>query len=269
MSRVTTFAIVGWGRIGRRVASRLRKDANAPRLVGYLVRPHQLAAADAELGPGLASDRLDDLIARKPDVVVESASPAALAELGPRLLAAGADVMPLSLAAFADRAVEARLTAAAEAGPGRMEIPAGAVGSLGFLAAAREDALTDVLVRAAYPPSRLRGTKADGMADLAAVTARQVIFRGSVRELADGFPRRVNVTVAVALAGLGLDRTRAELVADPALTQAAFEIEATAGPGAARLAIGPRDVPLGADPVDYTTFSVIRLLRRRMARVMV
>jgi aspartate dehydrogenase len=266
---MTTFGIVGWGRIGRRIASRLANDRNAPKLCAYLVRPHQRDEAEAELGPGLACDRVDELIARRPDVVVESASPPALADLAPHLLGTGIDVIPLSLAAFADPAVEAEVLAAARAGPGRLEIPAGAVGSLGFLAAAREDALSDVLIRAAYPPARLLGTKAEGMADVAAITSRQVIFSGSVRELAAGFPRRVNVTVAVALAGLGLDRTRAELVADPALTQATFDVELRAGPGDARLSIGPRDVPLGADPVDYTTFSVIRLLRRRVARVMV
>jgi hypothetical protein len=46
---------------------------------------------------------------------------------------------------------------------------------------------------------------------------------------------------------------------------ATFEVEASAAPGAVTLRVGGRDAPVEADPIDYTTFSVIRLLRRRQA----
>ena len=264
-----SFGIVGFGRIGRRIADRLAASPPAPDLVAYLVRPSQAHEARSAYGAERVVTDAEAFIARRPAVAVEAASASTLAALGPGLLAAGIDLVPLSLAALADRDVEARLMAAAAAGPGRLEIPAGAVASLGFLAAAREDALSSVVVRAAYPVARLRGTRAESMADLASLDWRQVIFSGSVRDLATDFPQRVNVTVAVALAGLGLDRTRAELIADPALNQAEFEIATKAGPGDITLRVGPRDVPAGADPVDYTAFSVMRLLRRRVAPVLI
>ena len=91
--------------------------------------------------------------------------------------------------------------------------------------------------------------------------------RGSGRELAADFTNNLNTSVGVALAGIGLDRTEAELVADPALTETAHELEIHAAPGNAVLKLGGRDVPPDGDPVDYTTFSLIRVLRRRDARV--
>ena len=57
----------------------------------------------------------------------------------------------------------------------------------------------------------------------------------------------------------------AELLADPGITQARFEVEAEAGPGAVTFRVSGRDAPVGADPVDYTAFSLMRLLRRRQA----
>jgi len=108
---------------------------------------------------------------------------------------------------------------------------------------------------------------ADTLADLGAIEARQVFFRGSVREVARHFPDNLNTSVGVALAGLGLDRTEAELVADPAISQTAHELEIHAAPGNAVLRLGGRDVPPDGDPIDYTTFSLLRLLRRRTARV--
>ena len=43
------------------------------------------------------------------------------------------------------------------------------------------------------------------------------IFDGSAREGARGFPANVNVAAALSLAGIGPDRTRLEIWADPAL----------------------------------------------------
>lgn len=177
--------------------------------------------------------------------------------------------MPLSLSAFADPGAERRLTEAAEAGPGRLEIPAGAIGSIGVLRAAREHGLESVVFRAANGPLAWSRTAASGMIDLHGATSPVVFFRGSVRDVARLFPRNVNVSVGVALAGLGLDRTTAELTVDPMLTQARFEAEAIAGPGRALIRVNGPGRPTLADPVDYTTFSVLRLLLRRDARIMI
>ena len=195
--------------------------------------------------------------------------PPALAELAPRVLAAGADLVPLSLAALADRDVERRLSAAAVAGPGRLELAAGAAAGLDFLATAREGGLRQVIFRAAYPASRWIGTPADASLDLAQLKRRTGFFRGSAREAARLYPRHLNLCVGVALAGLGLDATIVELFADPALRQASFEVEAAAASGDILLQIGPSDAPEGADPADHTAFSVVRLLRRRSAVIAV
>jgi len=255
--------IIGWGRIGRRIATRLRDRPGAPRLVAVLVRPGQ-EAPDAPACSSLAA-----FMQAAPDVVVECASAAALLACGPRLLAAGIDVMPLSLSAFAEPENEALLTQAASAGPGRLEIPAGAMGSIGFLAAAREEGLRHVLFRAANGPVAWGRTAARDMLDLEAVSAPTVFLRAPVRAVARLFPRSLNVSVGVALAGLGLDATQAELTVDPALSQARFEVEASAGPGLAVMRVHGPGRPPGADPVDYTTFSVLRLLLRREARIMI
>jgi len=263
------FAIIGLGRIGQRILQRLPGTPHAPDLAGVLVREDAREAAESLVGAERVFTCLQDLVATRPDVVVECAGAGALMELGPVVLASGADLMPLSLAALADPGFEATIMAAAATGPGRLDIVAGAMGSVEFLAAAREDRLDDVLFRAAYPPLRWRGTPAEAMIDLDRVTAPAVFLSTSVREAVRLFPRHINVAVGVAIAGLGLDRTRCELVADPALTQATFEIQTFAGPGPVHLTVAGRDAPLGADPVDYTTFTVIHRLRRRQSRVMV
>lgn len=260
------YGIIGFGRIGQRIAARLR-GPDAPELAAVLVRPEQALAARAACGEAAVCLDLDAFLAQRPDVAVECASAASLAAHGPALLAAGIDLVPLSLTAFADPEVEARLRSASVAGPGRIELAAGAMATIDFLATAREDSLQRVVFRAAYPPARWRGTPAETMIDLDRVDGRELFFRGTARETARLFPRNLNVCVGVALAGLGLDETEVELLADASLRQAWFEVEALAAAGPVLLRVGPRDAAAGADPVDHTTFSVMAVLRRRRARV--
>lgn len=251
------YGLVGYGRIGQRLVQRL------PGAVAILVRPGESAAS-----AGAAACRsLDVLLDLRPEVVVECASAGALAEIGPAVLAAGIDLVPLSLTALADPAIERRLLDAAEAGPGRLELAPGAIGTLDLLATAREEGLRRVVYRQLKSPAMWALTPAAALADLASIRGRTVFFRGSVREVARRLPNNLNTSVGVALAGLGLDATAVELVADPALSETAHELEITAAPGNAELVLGGRTVAPDGDPVDYTTFSLVRLLKRRAARV--
>ena len=251
MAAVMPYAIAGFGRIGRRLAARL------PGVVAVLARSPAVA------GVPVYTD-LDDLLRHRPRVVVECASREVLAAIGPAVLAAGCDLVPLSLTALADPEVEQRLLSAARRGPGRIEIAPGAIGTLDLLATAREDGLHRVVYRQLKSPSmwKLVGGTPPG---LEAIRERTVILRGTVRELARRFPDNLNTSVGVALAGLGLDRTEAELIADPVLSETAHELEIHAAPGNAVLALGGRTVPPDGDPIDYTTFSIMRLIKRRQA----
>jgi aspartate dehydrogenase len=243
---VIRYGIVGYGRIGQRLAARL------PGAVAILSR-----SSRTDLG---------SFLQERPQVVVECASRQALAEIGPALLAAGCDLLPLSLTALADPEVEQRLRLAAETGPGRIEIPPGAIGTLDLLAAAREDGLSRVVYRQLKSPAMWK-LIAGAPAGLDSIRERSVILRDNVRAVAQRFPDNLNTSVGVALAGLGLDRTEAELVADPALSETAHELEIHAAPGKAVLVLGGRTVPPDGDPADYTTLSVMRLLKRRDARL--
>jgi aspartate dehydrogenase len=260
---VIRYGIVGFGRIGRRLAERL------PGAVAILVRDSRAKEMASRFGNELVCTNLDAFIDCKPDVAVECASPQALTDHGPTLLAAGVDVVPLSLAALADRDVEQRLMSAAKAGPGRLEIAPGGIGTLDLVAAAREEGLRRVVYRQLKSPAMWQLTPAARLANLAQVRQRQVFYKGSVRDVVKHLPDHVNSSVGIALAGLGLDETEVELVADPMLLETAYELEVHAAPGTAMLRLGGREVTPGGDPADYTAFSLMRLLRRRVARVMI
>jgi len=262
--RLVKVGILGLGRIGTRLVRLIAAAGDGLQVAAILARretgdvPRELVCADWEA-----------FLDRRPDIVVECASRETLAAVGPRLLTTGIDLVPLSLTALCDPAVETALTQAAAHGPGRLEIPPGAIGTLDLLAAAREAGLASVVYRQSKSIAAWRVSPAARLVDLDAIAARSVFLAGSVREVAAKFPNNLNVSVGIALAGLGLDRTRVELVADPAATATTHTLEIVADPGTATLQIGGRTVAPGGDPADYTTYSLMRVLRRRVARVAV
>lgn len=262
-----SLGIIGFGPIGRRLAERFAGAGDGLRLAALLVRERQREEARRIAPDAAVCTDLDAFITVRPRVVVECASPATFAESAPKLLAAGSDIIPLSLGAFADPATEARLKEAAQRGPGRIEVPAGALGSIGFLAAGRENGLTSVKVTVGYPLQRWRKMGAERFAPVASFEEPTPFLEGSARQIALHFPGHLNVVTAAALAGLGLDETRVELVADPTASQAWIRIEAASSSGPVTLFVGGRDAPVEEDPLDYTTFSVMRLLRRRSAPI--
>ena len=94
------------------------------------------------------------------------------------------------------------------------------------------------------------------------------MFSGSAREAARGFPANLNVAVALALAGIGPDRTEVEVWADPTVTRNTHTIVVRSD--VADLTMTIENVPSENPRTGrITALSVIRLLRKRGARLRV
>jgi aspartate dehydrogenase len=87
------------------------------------------------------------------------------------------------------------------------------------------------------------------------------VFSGTAREAAAGFPANVNVVAALALAGIGADRTMIEIWADPQVTRNCHMIEVEAD--AARFTLSIENVPSENPKTGrITALSVIAALRK-------
>ena len=94
------------------------------------------------------------------------------------------------------------------------------------------------------------------------MTEPKRVFSGTAREAARGFPANVNVAAALALAGIGPDRTTIEIWADPTVTRNTHLIEVEAE--AARLTMQIENVPSAENPRTgrLTPLSVIAALKK-------
>jgi aspartate dehydrogenase len=166
---------------------------------------------------------LHSFASHRPDLVAEMAHPAVTRQFGERFLRE-TDYLPLSMTAFADEALQQRLLETAHAHGTCLFIPHGAVVGLENIFEGR-DLWQEVTMVMKKNPRNLDFSCAPQFQP-AQITKETVLYDGPTRPLCPLFPRNVNSHATVALAGIGFDRTRSVLIADPALDVSVIEITA-------------------------------------------
>jgi len=162
---------------------------------------------------------LPALLAERPEVVIEAASHEAVREFAKPLLKNGIPVIILSGGALCDDELRAKLEAAAAKYKALLYVPSGGIGGLDALKAACVAGADSVEIAVTKPPAAWRGIPyVEKMnLDLDHLTAPVTLFEGSARAGVPHFPANVNIAAALAMAGIGFDRTQLKVVADPAL----------------------------------------------------
>jgi len=252
--------LVGWGAIGRRVVQLLAERDAGIVLAGIAARTRPV-----ELPPGVPwLQQPDDLGAATPDLVVEAAGRDAVEPWGHAALRLARGFAVSSTSAFCDDGVLDRLVATAERHGSQILIPPGALAGVDALAAAAALPLDEVRHQIVKPPAAWRGTPAAGLVDLDRLTEATVFFTGSAREAAGRFPANANVAAIAALAGIGLDRTRVELVADPQATGNGHRLRATGAFGTLDIAIKNRPLATNPKSSEMAALSLVRLVENHV-----
>lgn len=233
-------ASLGYGAMARSLARSLAAGGSGLRLTGFYLPPH--IAAEKE--PGLVRwSEVRELIAARPDLVVECATHHAVRDTVPLLLEKGIDVVIVSIGALADPATVARLEEAARTGGAKAIAVSGAIGGLDVLRAARIAGLDRVTYVGRKPPAAWKDTPAEQLLDLNQLDRPTTFYEGSATAAARDYPKNTNVTAAVALAGVGFERTSVRLMADPAAPGNVHEVEASGAFGSFRIVLNNRPLP--------------------------
>ncbi len=139
-------------------------------------------------------------------LVVEAASQEAVDEYGESVLNSGRDLLVMSTGALLDGALRQRLYQAAWRADRKIFVPSGAIFGIDGLKAASLGRVKSVELVTRKPPKALglRGLK-----------KAKTVFSGSAEEAVKKFPRNINVSATISLAGTGGAKTTVKLVADP------------------------------------------------------
>lgn len=262
-------ALIGGGTIARLVLEHVRRgELGAFDVVALMGRPGAAPRGRAlarEFGVSYVEDR-KALIAARPQAVIEAASHEAVRQHLVALLEAGVGVVVLSAGALVDDALrEAAEQAAARTGS-LLFVPSGGIGGLDALKTACLAGVDEVSIQVAKPPAAWQGIayverhgfRLDGL------KSALTLFDGSAREGVPHFPQNVNIAAILSLAGVGADRTRLQVVADPALTLNTHTIRVSGRSG--RFTVVLENVPAPENPKTswlacYSALAALQALR--------
>jgi aspartate dehydrogenase len=251
--------IGGLGAVGLNVARRLEEGVPGLVLAAVAVRDRDKAKRNL---PGV-SERIpivaaEDL-AETCDIVIECLPPQLFRSVGLSVVDRGKIFMPLSVGQLLDNwdlVERAKQTGA------RILAPTGALLGLDAVRAAAEGTIHSVTMVTRKPPSGLEGAPylVERGISLKGIKAPTKIFDGSAREGARGFPANVNVAAALSLAGIGPDKTRLEIWADPMLSRNTHRIEVDADTARFSMAIEgiPSENPRTGRIVPLSVIAALR-----------
>lgn len=265
-------ALIGLGAIGARVLELLRSEpAHSCAVVAVLLRRQSATRTNSRYAASSALfvDDLPGLLARSPDLVVECAGHEAVDTCAAPILAAGIPLVLSSIGALAAPDREHRLRTAAANGRTQLILPAGAVAAIDWLAAAKLAGLHSVVYRSRKPPLAWLGTAAEQACPLGELTTAVCFYAGNAREAALAYPKNANVAATVALAGLGFDDTRVELIADPGAAGNGHEIEASGVTGRLQMSVLGLPDPDNPRTSMTTAFSVARAVLQRAGSIVI
>ena len=108
----------------------------------------------------------------------------------------------------------------------KIYVPSGAIVGLDNVKAAAVRSVEEVMLVTRKPPRSFEGAPfiEERKIDLSKISEETVLFEGSAREAVRLFPRNVNVSASLSLAGIGADRTRVRIIADPKADRITHEI---------------------------------------------
>ncbi|MCO6415117.1 aspartate dehydrogenase [Siccirubricoccus sp. KC 17139] len=260
MAGELTVAIGGLGAIGAHLARALDQGVEGLRLVAVAAGDQEKAKrtlAGFRAMPALVS--LPEL-AERADIVVEAAPAAVFEQIAEAAIARGRIFVPSSVGALLPRM---HLVVRARESGARIVVPTGALLGLDAVRAAAEGEVASVTIQTRKPPRGLEGAPylVENGIDVLSIATPTLVFKGNAFDAARGFPANVNVAAALALAGIGPERTMVEIWGDPGVTRNTHTIKVEAA--AARLTMTIENVPSEENPRTgkITPLSILACLR--------
>ncbi|MEM1723509.1 MAG: aspartate dehydrogenase [Candidatus Jordarchaeales archaeon] len=223
-------AIIGCGVIGSTLAKAIDEGrAGSVKLI-YLFdvnREKAVKLASSLKGKPKVAESVNEILSdRSVDLVIEAAAPSAVKEYGEKILLSGKNLMVMSVGAFSDQDFYEKILRIVRERNVHVYIPSGAVSGIDAIKAASMESIERVELVTRKPPAAFKGNeyvKQKGV-DLDKLKEPLVLFEGTAREAARLFPKGMNVALTISLAGIGADKTKVKVVADPTIKKNVHEI---------------------------------------------
>ncbi|MFB3888545.1 MAG: aspartate dehydrogenase [Candidatus Bathyarchaeia archaeon] len=182
----------------------------------------------------------EELLERKPTVIVEAASQQAARDYVPRIVAEGIELIVMSTGALLDLDVDMS----------KVHVPSGAIGGLDAIASAVPAGIDEVVLTSRKNPRALEMKNNEA----------EVVYEGYAEEAARRFPREMNVAATLALT-VKPAKVKVRVISDPAVKRNTHEIQVKWKYGDMFLRFSNEPHPENPRTSALAAWSAIRLLQ--------
>lgn len=246
--------LIGAGAIARFLLKEINSNQTSElRIQRVLVRDKEkYQSLEETFGVSLYTDQAA-FLSEGIDIVVEAANIEAVRDLLPQIIKKK-EVVVISIGAFADGNFLSEITELADTYQQKVHLPSGAVGGLDLVQNAQAmGGISSVSLTTRKPAHSLINEVGD-----AAVT----VFEGKAADAILKFPKNINVSIILSLAGIGMEATNVTIIADPHMNKNQHHIDIQGDFGEAAVTIINNPLPENPKTSYLAAMSVLGTLKR-------
>jgi len=257
--------LLGCGAIGSEIASAIDSGKISAKLTHIydFSKDNSTKLAGKLQNKPVITENVGLLAAAPVDMIIEAASQDAVRDDILSILQNRKDVMIMSVGALLDETIFDIVMDGCKDFNKRVYLPSGAIIGLDGIRAVRDE-LDTVTLTTTKNPKALKGAKffETSTIDPDKITQSTIIYEGSAQEAVRLFPANINVAALLSLAGIGSEKTRVKIVADPNTDKNTHEIHAEGKFG--KFAIKVENVPSPNNPKTsrLATLAAIECLKK-------
>ena len=196
------------------------------------------------------------------NLVIEAASQNALLNYLNEIILLKKDLLVMSVGAFANAEFFSQVVKNVENNDINLYLPSGAIAGIDAIKSVKSS-ISYLTLTTTKNPNSLRDSPFFKKNNISvdSIKKRTLIFEGSAIEAVENFPANVNVAALLGLTGIGLEKTKVNVIADPSLRINKHEIKVIGKFG--ELIIRVKNIPSSTNPkTSYLAIlSIIESLR--------
>ncbi|MGB7935594.1 MAG: aspartate dehydrogenase [Nitrososphaeraceae archaeon] len=261
-------AVIGYGSIGKEIiASARRHEIPNAKIVAVFDKASQVInSVEIENSDVHLFSDFDEFYNSQTysnlDIIIECASKNAVREYGKKIIESKKDLIVLSVGAFSDKEYLSELQDLSNLNNTRILIPTGAIAGLDSIRSVKKY-LESLSITTTKHPKSFVGAPffKSSRIRLDEITSETVLFEGNAITAIEFFPANVNVAVSIALAGIGLEKTRVKIIADPLISVNKHEIVGKGSFGEIHIVVENIPNPTNPKTSYLASLSAIECLR--------